>query len=84
MTIAEQFIQELQELREQAILGLNYNLELEKVIGKYHQKMVRHELNFDQSISWYRDGSATWIGEYSKGIEIWLTEGNEGYGESKA
>ena len=57
----------------------DWRTELDELMHSFYKKSIRHESNYDIAIDWYPDGSATWIGEHSKGVEIWMDEGMDGY-----
>ena len=75
-TIARQYIDDLNNRRDDGSHVVN-------VVNRYHEKILRYESNYDITISWYRDGSATWIGEHSRGVEIWMDEDCEGYEDAR-
>lgn len=97
MTIAREFIEEMAALRNRYGIidssgrtlgeygedGRQYAYHATRVMERYYGLELRRESHYDISIGWYRDGSATWVGEHSEGIAIWMDEGMEGYAEAK-
>ena len=74
-TTAREFVRELEQAETNGHIAI--------IVEKYHRKEIRLETSFDRSIQWYRDGSATYIDEESKGIQVWMDDTDEGYLESK-
>ena len=71
ITIAGQYIQDLNKFRnEHRTPGQERDEELAEIIHRYHERAIRREDGPTSSVQWYSDGSATYLGDNTNGIQV--------------